>query len=469
MATLQHASGYPAKRRTRINFDHTAHIGKYFEEKSDLAPPKNCTTCHEPDTRGRLMVVNSYSANCASCHSGDIEGAKLSGSKGLAFLQVPGLDLAALRKRGVSIGDWPEFAEAKLSPLTDALLSSDPAYLKVRARLLKADLLDLPDDEFDADVQVLVWSLKILLNEMQSGGDAAFESRLSTILARPLSVEQRRGLTGRLPGAVIDAAQRAWFPHLARDLKRHAAGQATPLAATRPVQPKAEEEKKVPEKVDSASFNSLFGAGLLGKGDAAANPADTSATRQPERKLLSSEERMPYGGWYGDDDALRYRPSGHADALLRSWLDAPLGSSVFELLADPKKSPGACTKCHSVDDKPAGGARVNWSPSRADPQMHPITTFSHVKHFSLLGDKGCASCHQLDRKADYQSPFNGRDASKFASNFASLKRETCAQCHTPKGAGDNCTLCHRFHVGNFMPTLPASALDKILEMPAKKP
>ena len=100
--------------------------------------------------------------------------------------------------------------------------------------------------------------------------------------------------------------------------------------------------------------------------------------------------------------------------------------------------------------------------------MHPFTAFSHIKHFSLLGDKGCSTCHQLNRKSDYQSAFSGRDPRKFESNFTSLRREGCAECHTPKVAGDACTLCHRYHVGEFSPTLPAAQLDRMFEAPAAR-
>jgi hypothetical protein len=379
---------------------------------------------------------------------------------------VPGLDLASLRKRGVPIGEWPELAEAKVSPLTDLLLSADDTYRKARSRLSKVDLMDLPDDEFDADVQALVWSLKTLVDELQAGGGVEFERRLSTALGQPLSPEQKRALTGLLPTALVDDAQREWFPHLADELKRHRAGLATPATPIRPPPPK-KEEKKEAAKTGPTWFDVLSGGGLLGQSDQAAKSAAAPAA-EPERQTLSPEERMPFGGWYRDDDALRYRPSGHADVVLRSWLDATRGQPVFEALADPKKGPGVCTKCHSVDDVPGRGVKINWSPKREDPNVHPFTVFSHVKHFSMLGDKGCATCHHLDRKADYQSGFAGRDPHTFVSNFGNLRRDACAECHTSGVADDNCTLCHRYHVGEFTPTLPIAAFEKPPETPAPR-
>ena len=37
---------------------------------------------------------------------------------------------------------------------------------------------------------------------------------------------------------------------------------------------------------------------------------------------LPDEDRMQAGGWFREDFALRYRPTGHADAFIRAWLDA---------------------------------------------------------------------------------------------------------------------------------------------------
>jgi nitrate/TMAO reductase-like tetraheme cytochrome c subunit len=39
-----------------------------------------------------------------------------------------------------------------------------------------------------------------------------------------------------------------------------------------------------------------------------------------------------------------------------------------------------------------------------------------------------------------------------------LQKETCADCHSSSGAGDDCTLCHNYHVGDFKATLPISEL-----------
>lgn len=462
---------YPAKRRTRINFDHAAHIGKHFPEKVDLKPPGKCTDCHDPEPGGRLMAVKTFEATCASCHAVDVEGTKRSDARGLAFLQLPGLDLEALGKRRVPIGDWPEYAEARISPLTDLLLSSESAYRSARARLLKTDLTDLPDSQHDADVQVLVWSIKTVVDDLRTGGALAWQRRLESVLGAPLAPEQRRALTGQLPAAAVDEIQREWFPRLAEDLRKHRGDSAAPLHVVRAARAQVRAPEAKPQKQASGDFDKLFaGGGLLGaeeKEKASGEGPDVPAAQAQKRAASSAEERMASGGWYRDEDALRYRPGGHRDGFMRAWLDAAAGSPAFDALSDPKKIAGACTKCHSIDAASGGQTLVNWSPARGDPKQHSFTVFSHVKHFSMLGEKGCSTCHTLDRKADYAAAFAARDPNRFASNFANIRRETCVECHTPAMAGDDCTRCHRYHVGEFSPTLPAAALER-MSRPASK-
>ena len=129
---------------------------------------------------------------------------------------------------------------------------------------------------------------------------------------------------------------------------------------------------------------------------------------------------------------------------------------IFALL-DKKNAPGRCTKCHSVD---AGDSEsiVNWRPFRPRPRDHPPTQFEHLPHFSLESEKRCSTCHEL-RATDFEeasdefvSVYEGLDPhSGFASDFRSMGNERCASCHTGELAGETCTLCHNYHLGDFVP------------------
>src|SRR5262249_49139160 len=149
---------------------------------------------------------------------------------------------------------------------------------------------------------------------------------------------------------------------------------------------------------------------------------------QPNDAGVKPEDWVMRGGWYRSDleFGIFYRPAGHADAFLRSWLDlivpAPVARDLFTTLSDTK-APGLCTKCHSIDTRPA--PRLNWLPYQPEPFDHTFTRFSHVAHFSLLDDRGCQTCHPLDNAAPSHSyaaafgPDQG-DPTLFHSNFKSI-------------------------------------------------
>ncbi len=63
--------------------------------------------------------------------------------KGVAFFTVPGIDAETLAAKGISIGEWPKFADAKLTPFMELLLDRQPAMRAARAKLRGVDLLDL--------------------------------------------------------------------------------------------------------------------------------------------------------------------------------------------------------------------------------------------------------------------------------------------------------------------------------------
>ena len=97
------------------------------------------------------------------------------------------------------------------------------------------------------------------------------------------------------------------------------------------------------------------------------NPDTTAAlTTQTQAQPLTGiesdvepENWAEYGGWYRQDYTIYYRPTGHKDKFIHSWLaltgpQAPKGGTgpavaVFDYLTS-KDAQGSCTKCHSVDD-----------------------------------------------------------------------------------------------------------------------
>lgn len=165
------------------------------------------------------------------------------------------------------------------------------------------------------------------------------------------------------------------------------------------------------------------------------------------------------GGWYRQDHALFYRPTGHKDKLIAAWLDltgpqAPKGgatpaAAIFDMLT-AKDAQGACTKCHSVDDVPGKGRRVNFAPSSLESKRGRFTEFIHEPHFGIMGNQGCLTCHKLESGRPYLATYERGDPQKSISNFGDVKKEQCQTCHTGSMARQDCLTCHKYHVNGVV-------------------
>lgn len=410
--------GFPYKHRLNLKFDHVSHIKKHFaEEEKDLS----CTDCHMTDQRGKMMVVKSYAQVCSSCHNKQIRGDERSGEKGVRVFTLPGVDVPSLKKKHIDIGYWPEDAEAELTPFMKLLLSTDDDYAEIKEKLDDVDLLDLADadkDVLDA-VQRLIWMVKKLYVDISFRGQLAIKERLEASLGRELKPDELSGLAAMLPAALMDSSLRAWIPTVyAEMLQRENEDNKTPII-----------RQKVSEKL----------------------------TEYLQDNKAENDERSLAGGWYRNDDdfSVYYRPVGHADGFMQSWLNTSVSQqseyskAIFTQLGG-EESPGVCLKCHSVSEQ-AGQRHVNWLTKRPKPFERRRVDFRHSAHFSLTNEKGCATCHILDEKADFMAAYEEAKADSFSSSFTGMKREICLECHTPKRAGDSCLGCHNYHIGVFTP------------------
>lgn len=471
---------YPYDRRTRIVFDHASHLGRHFADEPEAAPA-SCSGCHEPAVDGRTMRVRDFETSCGGCHAGDIAGDSQAGARGLAVLAVPGLDLTLVE----GVGQWPAFADGDLPPMGELLLAAEPGYDALKAALADVDLLDLDaaSAEQRAAATELAWRFKQLIHALQQQGVSALIERLDASQPMPLDPAAQRRLTGLLPMGLIDAAQQQWFPGLAQEMAAYNAGETPDTQALRP-------EVATPSEPDEAddldAFDDLFGGGdddaslgdLFAEDDggsedlfggdlfAGGDELDPFAEPEPEPETeqvtgASAEERMALGGWYLDDWVLRYRPAGHADPVLRAWTDLAAGRRDMSDWLDPRQ-PGMCLQCHSTERQAADAAmQVQWHPRQVSPHQRQFTEFDHAAHFSLLGDAGCRTCHEIAPDAAYAESFEGWDAHQFESNFQPLEQAVCLECHQPDRAGDSCTQCHRYHVGEFEATLPPTQMSAL--------
>ncbi|MEO6873092.1 MAG: cytochrome c3 family protein [Chthoniobacterales bacterium] len=491
---------YPSRRRTPIFFDHASHLREHFAAMKAKAPT-SCQDCHVKDGAGRFMKVKSFAQSCAACHEPQIEGEGAT-TKGVAFFTVPGIDAESLAAKGISIGEWPKFADGKITPFTELLLRRQPAMRDALDQLHGVDLLDLSKSTPGqlAAAEKFAWGVKNLLFHLVVDGQSYLRTDLKGEIA-PAGIE--------IPRSALLAAQRDWMPHLLEEVTNYENGvkPALPKSSTPPPTPTPAPNENPPTgdqsllggddlttaamptpKPAASGGGDLLGGGnddltaatptpgpaggnddltsggdLLAGGAAESAPTATPAAA-PAVVAKSAEDWAAIGGWFRPQDSftLYYRPAGHADPFLVAWLDAaaklasppasPAADAVFRQIANPQ-SAGICMKCHTVDTR-ARVTQVNWLPTEALPKKKGFTMFSHAAHLSLFGNTACETCHALNPKAQYAKFFSGeagtlaeRDPSHFESNFIPLSKAACVQCHQPKVAGDSCLLCHSYHVG----------------------
>jgi hypothetical protein len=485
-------SDYPYRRRTPIFFDHNSHLDQHFPATKEKAP-QSCQACHETDPSGRFMLVKNFDVTCAACHGAQIQGEGMP-VKGVAFFTVPGLDVETLAAKGISVGEWPKFADAKITPFMELLLNREPVTREALQALRGVDLLDLskaaPGQLIAAEQ--LAWAVKNLLFNLVVEGQAYLLDQLKSQMPAGGQL-MPAGLSGEMSRAVLLAAQKQWMPNLLAEVPNYRKGikpplpkraQPTPAAspAASPPKPTGGDESLLggensaagdllaasPTPNESKTKNEdLTGGDLLepspGKVTQTATPSPPPSTPAPAEPK-QPEEWTVAGGWYRPPESFTifYRPSGHADPFFMAWLTVaaqmnrtdPHAHNVFQKLADPQ-APGMCMKCHTAD-RQNSTITINWRPTHTEPSMHSFTVFKHTSHFSLIGDQGCQTCHSLNPASEYAKYFRSDNSSEpkldlrqFQSNFKPMARARCAECHKPKVAGDSCLLCHRYHTGTF--------------------
>lgn len=426
---------YPYQRRSRIYFDHNTHLNRYFKNEEfkrtmpDGHKPESCSACHTPDATGRLMLTGSFKNTCASCHEPQIEDVEF---PGVPFFALPVIAPALLN----SVGEWPNskgtFSTARLPRLMELLLEKDLGYQSAIKQLGKIDYRNLNNvaPKQAAAVAEIAWAIKKLLYDISILGETALTQRLGKKSSLYLHLKP-----SILP--TLSQAQQLWFPNLATEMEEHARKNTIPAPTGQNV-----------------------------------TPAILSAARNAN------------SGWSisGSDFTVRYRPIGHADPLIKGWLDQAVqekqqvlnNDSLWQIFSNPTASgtedshgalaSGRCLMCHSVDrDLVSGIAYINWLPLTTQQAKEELfTQFSHAPHLSTGQLQKCESCHvfdasKTDNTAILQSDYFIRDRSNLfwqinensqqtcTSGFQPISRKTCVTCHNKATAAQSCLQCHNYH------------------------
>ena len=166
--------------------------------------------------------------------------------------------------------------------------------------------------------------------------------------------------------------------------------------------------------------------------------------------------KAPAAGWKADALELRYSAAGHADPVLKAWLEfaanAPAGGGTAGLartealrkeLFSPTEGVGSCAKCH-IGLASAGAKPAAWTYRFGD--VRPHTRFNHRPHVDLLGpEKTCTTCHQRATPMPATGP-----AGVVAGAFAPITVGACVGCHAAGKVDDGCRTCHVYHQNHVL-------------------
>lgn len=505
-------TGFPHQRPTRIQFDHVAHLEKYFleEENFDLAP-EGCNQCHRPDQSGEWMLAASFEESCSACHLSEVLGENRASAKGIAVLTIPELDTESLAAAGHNIGEWPTWADGELAPIMRVLLPPEvQSSLALTSQQL--DLYDLSEasEQELASVAALAWSIKGLLYDMQTRGTEMINQRIAQAFNNTLDQSTLNRLIASLPRDTLVNNQQQWFPELMQEITDYRSGKLSPRANKKtqspPVSKQQNNTAEPDSSIDSAEFEALFSdeaelaeqdifadedaiefdeqalfdedsadlasealnddffddvpeVGDLFAEDDEPPPASDSAEQSADiaAPLNDNEQWALSGGWYRDGSTIRYRPVDHADPFFKTWLDvssqqySAVDSNLFDSLS-AEQAVGNCVKCHTIETVRDTGAatmsyQMHWQSFKPEDVKLDFNRFSHVSHFSLMTDDGCASCHSLNINEVEVEAIEGtrQDSTPVPGSFLNMERSTCTQCHQEGRAPDNCLTCHNYH------------------------
>ena len=319
-------------------------------------------------------------------------------------------------------------ADAKEAEAPSAEAAESPAEDKAEAETDSAEATDAPEPETDsAEAQSEAAEAK-----EEDGED---ESQQAETVVPSGSGELRINIFGEIVRGSEDLKTKT---EPEEEETETAADSAPAEDKTETAEADEEKPEETPEAADTAEST------------------ETAEASAPE--AVDAESWAELGGWYRQDFAILYKPTGHADGFLRAWLDftgrlygrsgGAIASSVFDMLTS-KDAQGQCTKCHSVDAGARYGRIMQWSPSSLATRSSRFTSFAHEPHFGLVDkERGCLTCHDLSGAPGYQTTYKGFDPKVFVSNFKPVEQSQCAKCHNKNAAREDCLLCHKYHVND---------------------
>jgi hypothetical protein len=398
---------FPYERRTAINFDHVAHLGKHFPADEEHAPKDGCIGCHQVGKAARNVPIRGFDETCAGCHTAPIQ------NRDLVVFNLPELSpalFAALDHDAIGKACGPR-SEDSAKTFQDALEAAKKA---VEAKEPQGDFQAVSDKKLVAFEKLLIGADGDEVVELEPT-DKPAEALLAT-------------------------------------LKAMAAEGSTPLAAA------------IDEKLGAGKAKLLLAGlspDLVQRAACAWTGNEEYAGKKPEGPGWYvdglSLRYKPAGN--ADPVLTAWLTTAIDPATAEAAGDGKdqLGDLRLELL-DPKSGPGRCTSCHGVADRQATGTdvepfsavktadalRITWRNDSL--RQRDWVRYSHRPHLNLLGPgKNCETCHVQNPEANYAEAFTQLNRSHYDSNFRPVRMEQCTSCHGSGQVRNDCLTCHDYH------------------------
>lgn len=185
------------------------------------------------------------------------------------------------------------------------------------------------------------------------------------------------------------------------------------------------------------------------------------------RRDLAAVGKPGNPGWATGENsegnpALFYRAAGHADPVLKAWIETlraglaqkdatkrAIAKEAMNDFLDSQTGPGACGKCHSAALRSAAPGRAGADWGYAGAAARPMTRYQHAPHLGLVDpDAGCTTCHVLDKDTKYAKYFTAKASvpAHYESSFSGIPKETCVECHKEGQVNSACQVCHAYHL-----------------------
>lgn len=475
---------------------------------SEKVPATGCLSCHDIEKAARTVPIKGFEKTCAACHQDNISSRPMVLFTFPELEENP-FDLQdLLEKRGLFAEDREAAMERvqevtkRLAGSSGPVLTGSAAELRVTPMLgvkagkksavqaLADQLLDrvsrlagaAKSDEVREAIAEIRTPVKLVAEEATKALATLDEKRLELLNEHLESVgeaiEEIKEDIGDGPNEELVTEIADTIEHMSERLEDLEEDEEYEPASSETLAPIAaailgidgEEHDEYKEPVADL-VNALLGEGVSALTEviekAGGNPdlmlhglsselASTAAAAWAGNREYEPLTDSAKKGWSASEFSLIYRAPAHADPVMKAWLTfaaAKGNDSMRAELLSRTEGAGACAKCHSVSQigtstdgqgETTAQMKVEWPPFEHAPR--PFVKYLHKPHINLLGPGSwCTTCHKINEKAEFDAAYNQFDPLVFASNFKSVGKSTCVECHGGGQVSQTCQLCHTYH------------------------